>query len=588
MAERTPSREDLRRWWQTLRPLPWQMHGFRAVNDLRKRAWTPLLPGLVALWQARGREAARHVRLAALQGLGTRLQGAAAPDARGLCAGTLALSGLQVPFPPEDWRLPGALPLQVYEAQYLDWADALAARIADTGEVEVVTLAERTLTGWQAASPHLAKAWEPYPRARRTLACLRGAARLEALALHGRDRLQGSHLALRDQLLAIAASAAMDLGPLLERHLGGNHLLVDRIALAAAEVAWGEGDRHLQAAVAEADRQFPGDGAHVEASPMYHAQSCEDLLLLRGLVTTPGPLGKRLDSVLERALAWLAAVRHPDGRLPAFGDSDAAALDHLPLVRTALRRPGVTDPRQSVWTSRHGGHLAIVHTAPPAYAPQPGHAHDDTLAVEWSCNDVRILADAGLAGYEGDRHRELNRSVASHSTVEIAGFPALELWASFRVGARGRVLAVDHGHAHGWDWLTAVHVWPRETHRHLRLVAQHPRGRLVIVDALRARDGTARGIARWILAPGVQAEGIEALRVGHQRLQVTCLGEVQLGSGLRFPERGGAATTGPELQVTVLHEPVWTLLGGDAEDLAVAERALLGAWHALATRKDVG
>lgn len=579
-------RDDLRRWWHTLRPLPWQMHGFRALNDVRKRAWTPVLPGLVALWQARGREAARRGRLEPLQALGAQLQRAAAPDAAALIAGTLELPGLQVPFPPADWRLPGALPLQVYEAHYLDWADTLAAAIAQGGGAgSVGTLAQQALDAWVVAAPHLPKAWEPYPRARRTLACLRGAARLETLAWHGRDRLQGSHLALRDRLLATAATAAMGLGPLLERHLGGNHLLVDRIALAAAEVVWGQGTRHLQAAIDEAEGQFPGDGAHVEGSPMYHALLCEDLLVLQGLLTQPGPLAERLDAVLERALAWLAAVRHPDGRVPAFGDSDPAVLDRLALVRTALRRPGGTEPRQSVWVSRHGGHLAIVHTAPPVYAPQPGHAHDDTLAVEWSCHDVRILADAGLAGYEGDAHRERNRSAASHSTLEVDGVPALQLWASFRVGARGQLLGLDHGHTDGWDWVRAVHVWPRDTHRHLRLVAQHPRGRLLIVDALEARTGPHHGLSRLILAPGVQADGPGLLRAA--RLRIAVHGEVRLGEGWRFPDRG-RAVRGPELQITVGAAPTWTMLGGDAKEYAEVQRTLHGAWHEVATRKVVG
>lgn len=574
----------LPRLWRTLQPLPWQLHGFRVVNDLRKRAWLPVLPALVALWQARGRDAARLVRLDALAALGARLDSCAAPGARDLQAGRLVLAGRTLPFPPPDWRLPGARPLEVYQVHYLDWTDALAAAVAQDGGEDLLPMFSAVLASWRAAAPGVAKAWEPYPRARRVLACLRAAARLQAMTRHGRDGLRDAHLTLRDGLLAIAGTAACDLAPLLERHLGGNHLLVDRIALAAAEAAWGRGERDQLAAVREADAQFPHDGAHVEASPMYHALLCDDLLVLRGLMATPSPVSARLDVVLDRALGWLAAVRHPDGRLPGFGDSDPDTLDRLPLVRTALasaRPVSAPDPRHSVWTARQGGHFAVVHTAPPAWSAQPGHAHADHLAVEWSCADVRVLADAGLAGYEGDPHREWNRSAASHSTLEVPGAPSIELWASFRVGARGHVQAIAQGHEDGWDWLTAAHVWPDGSLRHERLVAQHRHGRLILADRLFARQPPAIGVGRLLLAPGVTWTAGGVLQSPRSALPIAASCQLEYGSGWRF-RHGQAAAEGPELRYPVGAEPVWILLGGGPELLASARTVLQDAWDALA------
>lgn len=571
--------DDAALWWRTLGPLPVQMHAFRLANDARKAMWRPGLPVLVALWRQRGQDAARVARHEPLLALGAALGNAPQPDARNLLEGRLVLAGREVAaFPPEDWRLPEARPLEVYEAHYLDWADALVADALLHDDARIEALQE-PLEDWVAQSARLEKPWEPYPRARRTLAATRAAARLTLAEHHGRDRWTETHASIRDLLLAIAAAAACDLGFLAERHLDGNHLLVDRAASAIAELAWGRGVRACEALADEVERQFPGDGAHVEASPMYHALLVEDLLTVRAL-WPQGPARMRYDHLVQRALGWLCAVLHPDGRLPAFGDTDPDALDALAMTRTALGSAarGQPDAKQSVWQSRHGGHFAVVHTAQPTWTPQPGHSHADTLSVEWSRNDVRIFADAGLAGYEGDPHRELNRREPSHSTVEVLNVPQLELWGAFRVGARGQVAHVETGRLDGWDWLTAVHVWPHGSHRHGRLCAHHPSGKLVIADVL---QGPGDAIARFLLAPRVQPESVDRLRIGRERIAISASRPISLATGLRFFGRG-QSLDGQELHVPVDGLGTWIVLGGGDADQA--RERFAAPWAALAAR----
>lgn len=584
-------------WWRTLEPLPLGTHAFRAVNVARQRLWGPLLPGLVAWWRQRGRDLAGQVRREPLLALGAALAAAPAPDAGDLLEGRFVVVGKAIEaFPPSDWRLPDARPLEVYEAHYMQWADtlvaaALSAEADGWRAARALALLEAGLDGWTRASLTLPKAWEPYPRARRALACLQAAARLTALEHHGRDRLEGTHSALRQRLLETAAAAVTDLDLLTERHLGGNHLLVDRIALAAGEAVWGSGRAASEAAADELETQFPGDGGHVEASPMYHAQLLEDVLVLQALLSTTadGPLG-RIRTRANRATAWLAAMRHPDGQLPAFGDSDPGVLSSLRLTRTALRRttPLTPNPLQSAWVSRHGGHFAVVHTAPPAWDPQPGHAHADHLSVEWSCADRRFLSDAGLAGYDGDPNRALNRSAASHSTVEVPGAPSIELWATFRVGARGKVHSVQSGREDGWDWLTAVHTWPDAGLHHLRLVAHHPRGRLLVVDGLLSEAATPQGLGRLLLAPGVVWGPDDTLEHAGDFVRFQATETLQRDTGWRFDDRS-QPKLGEELRYPVGgREGTWVLLSADAADFA-AVRLLFGRrWQTLAAAPRVG
>lgn len=583
-------------WWRTLAPLPLRSHADRGANELRKRLWGPVLPGLVAFWQRQGAHAAGSARVAALEHLGAALEATPPPDAAPLLAGRLLLAGREVgSFPPASWQLPSARPLEVYEAHYLDWADTLVAdALASVAPLATDALARiaEALSGWTQACAQVAKAWEPYPRARRVLACLRAASRLAHVARHGRDRMSARHLALQTELLTIAAAAAASLDWMAERHLGGNHLLVDRIAAAAAAAVFGGEVRACAALQAECARQFSPDGSHVEGSAMYHAMLTEDLLVLRHLLPDARQPSRRgLDPVVARACAWLGAVRHPDGRLPAFGDSDPDALDHLPLTRTNLGsvQPGPTDPRASAWTSRQGGHVAIVHSAPPAYAPQPGHAHADQLSLEWSWRDTRILADAGLGGYEGDANRDLNRSAASHSVLDIAGHPSVELWSTFRVGARGRFRHMQWGQLGPWHWIGAIFEWPSATHQQARLIAHSAEGRLVLVDGLRADQAPREALGRLLLAPGVTPSGARSLICPAGVVRIEATTSLHHAVGIRFSGRG-QTQQGPELHYEVRPgQDAWIqLAASDCPNLATVQGELGDLWRALAAQMRVG
>lgn len=536
--------QTLARWWRTLRPIAPEQHAFRVAHEVRKRVWRPILPALVARWRARGAQVARGTDLHRLAGLGGRLRAAMGQESDA-AVDRLYLCGVDMgPLDQVDWALPGCTPLQVYEAQYLDWT----VQLARAGHTELL---RRALARWAA---HLhPKAWESYPRARRTLAGLRAASLLEPGAL-------------RSALLTEAAAAWLALPWLVERHLDGNHLLLDRTATAAGRALWRQDPRDL-ALVRELARQFDAEAGHVEGSAMYHAIACEDLLTVAAL-DEHGALDTRLHAV-GGPVAWLGAVTHPDGALPGFGDSDATFLDQTPLCRAALARVHAPDLRGlgTAWTARTPGQLAVVHVAQPAWTPQPGHAHDDTLSVEWSCGGVRWLADAGLGGYERDPDRPLCRSAASHSTVLVDGQTALELWSTFRVGRRGVLRGLQTGSSGGWQWVAAMHVWAHSAAagqgsgiRHRRLVASRD-GVLLVGDQLFGPP--TGGEQNWVCAPGVALAGMADGRLGLVQSPDRLLGyaastaPLRIASGPRFARRR-RQPDGPVLRVAVSEQAVWT------------------------------
>ena len=577
----------LARLWRTIAPLPPRQHIHRATNALRKRAWAPWLPRLVAKW--RRRAAGVVTNAAAMERLCVALLVAPPLESAAASSGRLVAAGRHVAdLPPASWQLEGARPLEIYEVHYLGWAEALVA----TGDDADLARCWRSLESWHRQAPMLTQAWEPYPRARRALSCLRAAARLR------RSGNARAPLLLR-WLEEIALTAALPLEALLEHHLGGNHLLANRLALAAIAAAVTPTAASAEpgagswppALISEWRRQFLPDGSHVEGSPMYHALLLEDAHTVAHLTgPTPGPT-HGLTADLRAATRWCKAMQHPDGTLPAFGDCDPGVLADLPLLRHALASaaPGEPAPRHSAWVARVNGSNVIVHTGPMAFARQPGHAHADGLSLEYSYQGQRVLCDAGLSGYALDPFRPWNRSEAAHSVVEVPGDGQLELWGSFRVGARGETTVVATGLHDGWQWLAARLSWPNGRHHQLRLVALGPQGSLYVVDRVDHRaPPVLPALQRLRLheANRPVSDGGEWLLAGTGALRVQSSGAYAAEPSRRFPRRGHVVATTTLVGPMPTGAPRHTLLSGTL-NLADVSARLAPVWKSVAARTHI-
>lgn len=506
-------------------------------------------------------------------------------DSAAASAGHLVAAGRHVAsLPPASWQLDGARPLEVYEAHYLGWAEALVA----TGDDADFARCWRSVESWHRQAPALTQPWEPYPRARRALSCLRAAARLRRSADPRAPLLQR-------WLHEIALTAALPLGGLLERHLGANHLLVNRLALAAIGAAMAPPARRAHADVEswpaalirEWRGQFRSDGSHVEGSAMYHAQLLEDALTVAHLT---GPT-HGLAADIRTATRWCSGMQHPDGALPAFGDCDPGVLADLPLLRHALASatPSAPAPHQSAWVARANGGDVMVHTGPMVFTPQPGHAHADGLSLEYSHQGQRVLCDAGLSGYALAPLRPWNRSEAAHSVVEVPGDGQLELWGSFRVGARGETSVVATGVHAGWQWLAARLSWPSGRHHQLRLVALGPLGSLYLVDQVDHRSPPVLAALQRLrlheaIAP-ISDRGDWRL-TGAGALSVQSSGAYVAEPSRRFPRRGREVATTTLVGIMPSGVPRHTLLS-DRLGLADVRARLAPVWKSVAARAHI-
>jgi uncharacterized heparinase superfamily protein len=283
--------------------------------------------------------------------------------------------------------------------------------------------------------------WEPYPTSIRTLHWLGWLHRhAGALQAHARERILGS---LAAQLEHLANN--------LETHLDGNHLWTNLVALTAAGSALrGPLPRRLlerfgPKLVATVRDQLAGDGVHGERTPTYHCLLAEQLAVLSPFVRAQRPrLADALAPALGAMVSALPAFTHPDGDVALWGDSQRDAPVTPTRLAAQLRRTlpsGHADAPISGFSRRRFGPMTLLWNRGDVGLPhQVGHIHADALSVELSLGTTRVVVDAGVGTYEIGPERSYARSTAAHNTVSVG--PGTtdqhELWASHRIGARGR------------------------------------------------------------------------------------------------------------------------------------------------------
>ena len=291
--------------------------------------------------------------------------------------------------------------------------------------------------------------------------------------------LWARHAQLERRLLRSLAMQAAYLADHLEWDLRGNHLLRDAVGLAWAgrflehDEAAEWIDRATLLAARQAEEQLLPDGGHFERSPMYHVHVMEDLLTLTLLVRDAGTRDRlvRAWTRMAETLAWL---RHPDEEIPLFNDSAMGHVPEPPRMLAWAGRIGATvdpEPRRggrffpdmgmAVWHGNPWSVFLDVGEVGPSY--QPGHAHADTLSVEVSYREMRLIVDPGTYGYDRDRRRSYDRSTKAHNTVTVDDEDSTEVWHIFRVGRRAHPRKVNmraegdgmtvRGTHDGYDWL---------------------------------------------------------------------------------------------------------------------------------------
>ena len=288
-----------------------------------------------------------------------------------------------------------------------------------------------------------ANGWEPYPLSLRIVNWVKWL--LQSNVTPG-----GIYESLSQQVWSLATQ--------IEYHLLGNHLMANAKALVfagcffdgtEADVWFKQGISILKTEIPE---QFLADGGHFELSTTYHATLTEDLLdIINILRTYSQPVPPVWEKAAQAAIKWQRTMTRPDGLPPLFNDAAygiSPSLDdieayaaRLGLVPDSLELAGLSDLPNSGYFRFDGTNYSLFGDAGqigPDYIP--GHAHCDMLNFELFVAGQPHIVDVGTSTYEAGARRHYERSTAAHNTVQLEDQEQSEIWASFRVGRRAKIV----------------------------------------------------------------------------------------------------------------------------------------------------
>lgn len=245
----------------------------------------------------------------------------------------------------------------------------------------------------------------------------------------------------------------------VEEDVGGNHLVENGTALVAAGIAFaGEPDARdwledgttiLKTAC---EQQFLADGCHYERSPMYHVLVLTRLITACNLCSLAGePIADEITNTTAAGIAYLRALRPPDGRIPLL--NDAVYDEGLPLAACLRYAAHVGIPQLDApdlsavasgalgtgggyrWIRTELGAL-LVDCGPVGPPHLPGHAHSDCLSILLWVDGLPIVTDTGTFDYEAGPRRSYARGVRGHNTVQVGDEEPIDLGGRFLMGAR--------------------------------------------------------------------------------------------------------------------------------------------------------
>jgi uncharacterized heparinase superfamily protein len=358
-----------------------------------------------------------------------------AENGRRMLEGTIRLIGRDHPFAvPVDWKTAEQPMLWRFTLHYFEW-------LADLESIGDNRMARAAIDDWMEAHPRPdAVAWHPYPLSLRIFAWLR----------HARFLLDGAGDSFKRRFIAALERQTRHLARVVERDVGGNHIIKNLKALIAAGRVV-EGLSHLGPPALielerEVARQVLPDGGHYERSPAYHLQVLCDLLDVRAVLGGSAP--KWLEDAVSRMAGALVLFRHGDGGLALFNDGD---VGRPPLLRAVAEHlGGLPEPPDALADCGYyrlgaAGALVLMDAGRCCPDDLPAHAHADALSFEFSAGPERIVVNSGTFAYQDDAWRNRLRGTAAHSTVEIDGDDSAEVYATFRVGRRPRAVSAIRG-----------------------------------------------------------------------------------------------------------------------------------------------
>lgn len=244
---------------------------------------------------------------------------------------------------------------------------------------------------------------------------------------------------------------AQRLSAFVEYNIMGNHLLVNAISLVWAGVFFDDKKMLLKGSALlrkELNEQILTDGIHFEKSLSYQSiitKQCFETIVLLQHLKTNSELIELLKEACTLLNSSLSLFQNKDGFYPNFGDANdemSINFNELSIVAQYLR---IFNTELNL----HESGYRILQAAPMKLffnlgnitsTYQPGHSHADAFSFCLYQNGAAIIVDRGVSTYNISDERNEQKATNSHNTICINNENSTDVWASFRVGDRAKVL----------------------------------------------------------------------------------------------------------------------------------------------------
>lgn len=445
---------------------------------------------------------------------------------------------------PDGWNDESKDKLWLYNLHYFDDLCAVGTQKRVERQTDLV---ER----WVRENPApIGNGWEPYPSSLRMVNWIK-------FFISGNTPSQ--------VVLDSSAQQADFLLQNLERHILGNHLFSNAKALIFAGLYLDSADANkwlkdgLKIYKYELDEQVLADGGNFELSPMYHSIMLVDLL---DLINVFAAYPNKVESVLventkkavSKMLNWLQVMTHHDGEISFFNDAAIGVAVKPSRIYAYAKELGFDAPMASkdrLVLLEQSGYSRINMLSHSLYFDHarvgpdylPGHAHADSLSVEWSVDCCRVLVNSGTSMYGLSDERLLQRGTAAHNTVVVDGEDSSEVWSGFRVARRAYTTLLEHSKTDVGVIISASHdgycrLKGNVTHTRTVLAEEFS---LKIIDELSGQWHTAETM--FHLHPNIKVEALTKCSVrlslpSKQAILIESSGEIVLSDGFWYPEFG--------------------------------------------------
>jgi uncharacterized heparinase superfamily protein len=240
----------------------------------------------------------------------------------------------------------------------------------------------------------------------------------------------------------------------LEYHLMGNHLLENAFALLFGSYYFQDHLLYKKAKkilLTQLEEQILEDGAHFELSPMYHQEILFRLLDSINMVRNNNWKDKELESLFkekaQKMLNWINKISFENGEIPLINDSSQNVAPDTKTLNLYSESLGIKSDEEDYDLSTSGfkkiseeRYELLIDTGNIGPDYLPGHAHSDTFSFVLWINRKPFIVDTGVSTYENNQRRLLERSTESHNTVKVNNKDQSEVWNSFKVSRRAKII----------------------------------------------------------------------------------------------------------------------------------------------------